>query len=243
MYLRLFTIFSRINLTTRGSARCSTNRFVNLCHITYQSVKSYIRRSDKSKKVDEFRTCNFQQYEVVITIFHYCVLWVGLLIAIGAFKILYNLILINYMFSKTTEYAIRATIYIAQKSSIDCKLGIEEISEAIDSPKSFTAKVLQILTKDECIISSTRGPNGGFYITEEAKRLPIRSVLIVTGEDETLEKCVLGLRECSVANPCPMHKRYKSIKQQLIQLFETTTIKKMAEDANNGNASVGNISE
>lgn len=144
------------------------------------------------------------------------------------------------MFSKTTEYAIRATIYIAQKSSIDNKLGIEEISEAIDSPKSFTAKILQILTKDNRIISSARGPNGGFYITEEAKHLSVWSVLIVTGENETLEKCLLGLRKCSGDNPCPMHEGYKSIKQRLIQLFETKTIKQMAEDISSGTVFISN---
>lgn len=147
------------------------------------------------------------------------------------------------MFSKTTEYAIRATIYIAQKSSIDCKLGIDEISKAIDSPKSFTAKILQILTKDDRIISSARGPNGGFYITEEAKLLPVWSVLTVTGENETLEKCLLGLRKCSGDNPCPMHEGYKSLKAQLILLFETMTIKKMAEDTNSGNVFIGNSSK
>jgi len=52
------------------------------------------------------------------------------------------------MFSKATEYAIRATIFIAQKSSEENKLGIAEISRAIDSPRSFTAKIMQLLTKD-----------------------------------------------------------------------------------------------
>ncbi|MBL0008816.1 MAG: Rrf2 family transcriptional regulator [Saprospiraceae bacterium] len=47
------------------------------------------------------------------------------------------------MFSKSTEYALRAIIYLAQKSSVDHKIGITELSEAIDSPKSFTAKILQ----------------------------------------------------------------------------------------------------
>jgi Rrf2 family transcriptional regulator, iron-sulfur cluster assembly transcription factor len=47
------------------------------------------------------------------------------------------------MFSKATEYALRATIYIAQKSSTEHKIGLEEIAKAIDSPASFTAKILQ----------------------------------------------------------------------------------------------------
>ena len=81
------------------------------------------------------------------------------------------------MFSKATEYALRATIYIAKKSTEEKKLGIEEISRAIDSPQSFTAKILQALTKDNKVVSSVRGPNGGFFITEKTKKLPVtRSV-------------------------------------------------------------------
>ena len=143
------------------------------------------------------------------------------------------------MFSKTTEYALRATIYIAQKSTEENKLGIEEISNAIDSPQSFTAKILQLLTRDK-IVSSVRGPNGGFYISEKAKKLPARSILQAMGEAEVLEKCVLGLKKCSEVQPCPMHSQYKSIRQQLIQLFVTKTIQQLAADIKDGVVFINN---
>ena len=143
------------------------------------------------------------------------------------------------MFSKSTEYALRATIYIAQKSSEKNKLGIKEISEAIDSPQSFTAKILQSLTREN-IVSSVRGPNGGFYISEKAKKLPARSILQAMGEAEVLEKCVLGLKKCSEVQPCPMHSQYKSIRQQLIQLFVTKTIQQLAADIKDGIVFINN---
>lgn len=138
------------------------------------------------------------------------------------------------MFSKSTEYALRAVIYIAQKGSEEKKLGLDEISKAIDSPASFTAKILQQLTKDNKIVSSVRGPNGGFYITNKAKKLPVKAVLEAMEEDEVLEKCVLGLAECSETKPCPMHSEYKVIKQQLIQLFSKKTIQQLAEEMKSG---------
>jgi len=137
------------------------------------------------------------------------------------------------MFSKATEYALRATIYIAQKSTEEKKLGLEEISRAIDSPQSFTAKILQSLTRNH-IVGSARGPHGGFFISEKGKKLPVRSVLKAMGEDDVLEKCVLGLKLCSEIQPCPMHSRYKSIKQQLIKLFVTKTIQQLADDIKDG---------
>jgi Rrf2 family iron-sulfur cluster assembly transcriptional regulator len=136
------------------------------------------------------------------------------------------------MFSKATEYALRATIYIAQKGSEEEKVGIQAIAKAIDSPQSFTAKILQLLTRENKIVSSVPGPRGGFYITAKAKKLPVSSILKAMGEDEILEKCVLGLRQCSEINSCPMHSQYKLIKLRLKELFEARTIQDLAEELN-----------
>ncbi len=138
------------------------------------------------------------------------------------------------MFSKATEYALRATIYIAQKSSLEHKVGLAEISAAIDSPPAFTAKILQALRRDNKIIQSVSGPKGGFYITEKAKALPVRAVLKAMNEDATLNKCVLGLAKCSDVKPCPMHAEYKLIKEQLINLFDKKTIQDLQDDLNRG---------
>lgn len=144
------------------------------------------------------------------------------------------------MFSKATEYALRATIYLAQKSSEEHKLGIDEIAAAIDSPKSFTAKILQVLTRDNHIISSVRGPHGGFFLTKKAKQLPVRIILHAMGEEEVLEKCVLGLKQCSEAQPCPLHTQYKGIRKQLKELFVTKTIQQLATEIRDGVVFISN---
>ncbi len=144
------------------------------------------------------------------------------------------------MFSKATEYALRATIYLAQKSSAENKLGLEDISIAIDSPKSFTAKIMQVLTKDNRIVSSARGPMGGFFLSDRAKKLPVRSVLQAMGEDEILEKCVMGLKKCSESQPCPMHAQYKIIKKQLLDLFTSKTIMQLADEIEDGVVFISN---
>lgn len=144
------------------------------------------------------------------------------------------------MFSKTTEYAMRATIYIAQKGSIERKLSIEEIAQAIDSPRSFTAKILQMLAKDNKIINSVKGPHGGFYITEKSKNLKVRSILEAVHEEEVLSKCIVGLQQCSEKNPCPMHADYKKIRTQLNHLFDKKTIKYLADQMKQRNIFINN---
>jgi Rrf2 family protein len=144
------------------------------------------------------------------------------------------------MFSKTTEYALRAVIHIAANSSEEKKLSLEEISTAIDSPRSFTAKILQVLTGERNLISSVRGPSGGFYITEKQLQLPIRAVLHAMDEDKRLMKCVIGLHECSETRPCPLHSKYKSIKAQLISMFEDKTIIQLAQEMERGSTVITN---
>jgi Rrf2 family protein len=127
---------------------------------------------------------------------------------------------------------LRATIFIAQKGTIEQKLGIDEIAKAIGSPQSFTAKILQMLTKDNKIVSSARGPHGGFYVTRQAKKLPAKVILEAVDEEDVLKKCVLGLKQCSEIKPCPMHAEYKLIRDQLNLLFQNTTIQHLADEMN-----------
>ncbi len=139
------------------------------------------------------------------------------------------------MFTKATEYALRATIYIAANSSGSKRLGIDEIAAAIGSPRSFTAKVLQLLCRNNTPVSSNKGPGGGFYITEEARKKPVKTILEAMGEGGVLSKCVLGLPKCSDKKPCPMHHEYRFIKARLLHLFDTTSIGELSKDSHLSN--------
>ena len=65
------------------------------------------------------------------------------------------------MFSKACEYAIKASIYIAISSLEGKRVTPKQISEEIDSPTAFTAKILQALVRNN-IVNSVKGAYGGF---------------------------------------------------------------------------------
>lgn len=132
------------------------------------------------------------------------------------------------MFSKACEYAIRATVYLAQKSSAEKKLGVEAVATGIDAPKAFVAKILQQLNRAD-VIRSSKGPSGGFYLTDDLKKQPVWNVLAAFTEDERLTACVMGLHLCNDKKPCPLHAQYKPLKQQLVQMFRENSIQHMAE--------------
>ncbi|HEY0899392.1 MAG TPA: Rrf2 family transcriptional regulator [Sphingobacteriaceae bacterium] len=135
------------------------------------------------------------------------------------------------MFSKACEYAIRATIYLAQQHAAGNRLSVGEIAGNIDAPPSFTAKILQQLNRGG-IISSFKGPTGGFFLEPDQMGLSVWDILKAMGEEERITRCVMGLNQCSDSEPCPMHDQYKALKQNLTGLFRCNSISELAKDLN-----------
>lgn len=133
------------------------------------------------------------------------------------------------VFSKSVEYALRATIFIARNASEEKKATIKMVAEGIGAPQSFTAKILQQLTKKGTgIISSVTGPTGGLYISKEAQQRSIYAVLELMGELEVIQSCIMGLPKCNDAHPCSMHGSYTVIRQDLLKMFRGKTIEELA---------------
>mgnify|MGYP003607727301 FL=1 len=132
------------------------------------------------------------------------------------------------MFSKTCEYGIRATIFIASESYQNKRVGLKDIAQKIDSPEAFTAKILQILSKDN-IINSIKGVGGGFEIPRETMRnIKLAQIVNALEGDRVFTGCGLGLTHCSEDHPCPMHEKFKSIRNELAFMLENTNLEELA---------------
>ena len=136
--------------------------------------------------------------------------------------------LLFLMFSKSCNYAIKAAIFIAKHSLEENKVGLVDIAKEIDSPQAFTAKILQILVKSG-IIDSVKGVNGGFYIPKKniATTYLVAIVDAIDG-DAVFHGCGLGLSHCSETHPCPVHDKFKSIRDELARMLETTNLEELA---------------
>lgn len=132
------------------------------------------------------------------------------------------------MFNKETEYALRALVYIQIQNFNKKKPGIEEITNEIEAPRFFTAKILQRLVKLG-FISSIKGKGGGFYFDPEKPELTLKELITVTEGNKIMTGCGLGLKHCNEKNPCPLHDRYKSIRESIDQMVSTETIQSLAQ--------------
>lgn len=132
------------------------------------------------------------------------------------------------MFSKTCEYGIRATIFIASQSCLDKRSGLKDIAVKIDSPEAFTAKILQILSKNN-IIHSIKGVGGGFEIPRETmKDIKLSHIVTALDGDSVFTGCGLGLSQCSEEHPCPVHEKFKIIRNELAHMLENTNLEELA---------------
>ncbi|HRW43156.1 MAG TPA: Rrf2 family transcriptional regulator [Flavobacteriaceae bacterium] len=138
------------------------------------------------------------------------------------------------MFSKACEYGIKASIFVALNSYKGKRVSPKEISEEIDSPKAFTAKILQDLVRHN-IINSIQGAYGGFEI-EKSKIPSIKLAQIVNAidGDKIYKGCGLGLEVCDEKHPCPVHDKFKVVRDELKQLLENTTLEQLALDIKAG---------
>ena len=138
------------------------------------------------------------------------------------------------MFSKSCEYGIRATIFIATQCYNETKVGLKEIAQEIDSPMPFTAKILQVLVKND-IIKSSKGVGGGFMVLKEDLALITLSKIVVAIDgDSVFLRCGLGLSNCSEDHPCPIHEKFKFVKQDLAFMLENTTLEELASGIKTG---------
>jgi len=133
------------------------------------------------------------------------------------------------MLSRASKYAILSTLFLAEHSSEDKKISVKVIAESIDVPSPFLAKLFQQLVRGK-IISSTKGPNGGFYLTKQNSKKNVCDIIENIDGLNKLNDCFLGLNECDSKNPCPVHFIVEPFKNNILGKFRDKTIQEFAQE-------------
>jgi Rrf2 family transcriptional regulator, iron-sulfur cluster assembly transcription factor len=138
------------------------------------------------------------------------------------------------MLSSTCKYAIRAVIYLAVNTENGSKIGIKQISKDLSIPTPFLGKILQSLAKHK-ILSSTKGPNGGFGLGKNPDKILLMDIVEVIDGMDSFHKCVIGVKYCSeLENPCAIHSRYAELREDIRKIFEVETIELLSQNIKEG---------
>jgi len=126
------------------------------------------------------------------------------------------------MISQTTEYALRAVVYLAQHA--DESWTTKQIAAATRVPAGYLSKVLQGLSRAG-LISSQRGRHGGFQLAGDPEQLSVLEVVNAVEPIRRITRCPLNLSSHG-ANLCPLH---HALDETIAQVEEMFSKKKVSE--------------
>ena len=130
--------------------------------------------------------------------------------------------------SGTSQYAIRAVVYVASHGA-DAPVRVGPMATALDVPKNYLSKTLHQLTRAR-VLRSVRGPRGGFQLAVPPERLTLARVA-APFDEVGARQCLLGRAQCGERNACAAHSRWMSISDSLQDFFRNTTIADLMDDA------------
>lgn len=144
------------------------------------------------------------------------------------------------MLTKSTEYALRALVFVQLKNWNNQRPGVGEIAREIEAPEAYTAKILQTLTKNK-LLESMKGRGGGFFFKDNLSNLSLYEVIHVMEGDGCFYKCGFGLKLCNNDNPCPLHDKYIVVRDGFLEIVKNETIKSLSEKIVTGDAVLNRI--
>lgn len=132
------------------------------------------------------------------------------------------------IYSSAVEYAIRALTHLALSESESGRPSpVKELAQREGIPQHFLGKVFQTLARAG-ILSSTRGPHGGFAFARPASQITLYEIVRALDDTAVLERCVIGLSDCNDQQPCPHHHRWKPVRDQIERYLRGTTLGDLA---------------
>ena len=124
--------------------------------------------------------------------------------------------------SQTALYALRATLCLAGHGPSN-PVRVDDIAEQLDVPRNYLSKILHALGRAG-VLSSTRGPGGGFQLAKPASEVTLAEVVKHFDEIGEEPSCLLGRAQCSDLNPCSAHDRWRSVSVAVSSFFRETSI-------------------
>jgi Rrf2 family iron-sulfur cluster assembly transcriptional regulator len=128
--------------------------------------------------------------------------------------------------SRETRYALIALTELAAHGSGE-PVEARRLAEATDLPAAYLSKILQMLSRAG-IVDASRGR--GYTLVRPADSVTLREILVaIEGSDMFVEGCIFWREECSDANPCPLHWRWRDLRPGIEQVVGGVTLAQIRE--------------
>lgn len=132
------------------------------------------------------------------------------------------------LISKSSEYGLRAALYIAGRPA-GHNVSVREMSETMGISFHFLTKILQKLTQGG-VLKSTRGAKGGIALAKPAERITLLDIVQIMDGPGLFDGCILGLTGCGERKPCPLHRHWGRERSRIQAMFRKMTLGKLARE-------------
>lgn len=130
------------------------------------------------------------------------------------------------MISQTTEYALRAAVFLAMNRQK--AFTANEIAAVTKVPAAYLSKVLQSLAKADIVISQ-RGAGGEFILAIAPESISILDVVNAVDPIQRIKTCPLDLKSHGTTL-CALHARLDGACAAIEKVFADTTLSELLEE-------------
>ena len=131
------------------------------------------------------------------------------------------------LLTKKSEYALLSLIAIAKS---DEPKNVDELSRELNISKSFLAKIMQNLAKQNLVISH-RGVNGGFALNKSWETITILEIVVAAEEKlPSVFECSPSMSSCpnQIATLCTIWPLLNNLQLKINDFLEKLTLKDIA---------------
>ena len=129
--------------------------------------------------------------------------------------------------SQTAVYALNAIVRLARCPEGE-RVRVDDMASELDVPRNYLSKILHQLARDG-LLTSTRGPGGGFTLATPPKELSLHNVVRRFDDLSEESGCLLGRGRCSDHDPCSAHEHWKDVSRAVSRFLQETTVADLAE--------------
>jgi len=126
------------------------------------------------------------------------------------------------------RYAVTAMLDLAFHSQAG-PVTLSNISQRQDISLSYLEQLFTRLRKCK-IVSSTRGPGGGYSLSRPADRIAVAEVIAAVDEDVDSTACS-GASNCHDGHQCLTHELWQDLSQDIYQFLNGITLASLMEES------------
>jgi len=133
------------------------------------------------------------------------------------------------LITRETDYAIRATLYLAKQQDQTQSVSTAELSEEMAIPYRFLRKIVSKLVAAG-LVMSRRGKGGGLSLAREPRNISLMEIIRAVDPDAVLlNRCLADVTRCNRSLYCGIHSELARMQEQLDAGLAAVTLASMSQ--------------